>query len=270
MAGAELRGTVTAERFVEGEAACVAAPVVDLLEAPGGGRDRQLLLGAAVRVLERQDGWAFVQARADGYMGYLPEAALAPDAGAPTHRVAVRLTHAYAAPDMKTRDLCALSYGSLLAVTGGRNGFAEVRLPGAEAPGHVPARHLAPLDPPAEDPVTEAERLLGTPYLWGGNSALGIDCSGLVQVALHACGQACPGDSDLQEVALGEALPEGAAPRRGDLLFWKGHVAWVAGPDLLLHANAHHMAVALEPLEAAVARIDAQGDGRPTSHRRLR
>jgi len=121
----------------------------------------------------------------------------------------------------------------------------------------------------ADDPVTIATVLLGTPYLWGGNSAFGIDCSGLVQAACMVCGIACPGDSDMQAAGLGQLVTDGSPPRRGDLLFWKGHVAWVSGPDTILHANAHHMAVAYEGLVAAVARIAAQGGGPVTAHRRL-
>jgi cell wall-associated NlpC family hydrolase len=262
VAATRLRGIVKAERYLDGDPASVIVPVADLLASPGGARDRQLLLGARVRIYERQAGWAFVEALADEYCGYLPEAQLGPPCAA-THAVTARATHVYPAPDMKTTETMALSLGAAVQVLGSDGHFART------PQGYIPARHLRALAMPESDPVAVVKRLVGTPYLWGGNSAFGIDCSGLVQIALFACGQPCPGDSDLQEHALGETLPPGTPPQRGDLLFWKGHVAWVAGPDTLLHANAHHMAVACEPLAAAIRRIEAAGDGPVTRHARL-
>ena len=264
VAAEHLRGIVTAPRYVDGTARAVVEPVVDLLRAPEGARDRQLLTGAEVAVFEEREGWCFVQAAADGYVGYVPGGALGalPQV---THRVAARATHVYTAADFKSRERMTLSYGARLSAQDPDASSRFVRT----ASGFVPRAHLAPLDRSASDWVAEAERLLGTPYLWGGNSAFGIDCSGLVQAALAACGLPCPGDSDLQERALGRTLPAGTAPRRGDLLFWKGHVALVAAPDLLVHANVHAMAVAHEPLAAAVARIKAGGDGHVTRHARL-
>ncbi len=264
VAAEHLRGIVDAPSHVAGLARAVVEPVVDLLRAPGGARDRQLLMGAAVAVFEEREGWSFVQAEADGYVGYVPSGSL----GAPsavTHRVAARATHVYAKPDFKSFDRMTLSYGARLSTLGPEESSRFART----ASGFVPRVHLAPFDRPATDWVTEAERLIGAPYLWGGNSAFGIDCSGLVQAALAACDRPCPGDSDLQEQALGRTLPFGTAPRRGDLLFWKGHVALVAAPDLLVHANVHAMAVTHEPLAAAVARIQSGGDGPVTRHARL-
>lgn len=258
-----LRGLVAAETYVAGEVLRVVVPLTDLLAAPGGARQRQVLRGAAFLVLERRHGHAFGQVMRDGYVGWLAEAALAP-ASDPTHWVSAPATHLYPSPDMKQQELAHLSFGAALAVVGQAEGFART----AEG-AFVPRQHLRPVGDWLEDPVAAAERLLGTPYLWGGNSRAGVDCSGLVQLACHACGIDCPGDSDMQQDALGQPLPPATLPQRGDLMFWRGHVALVAAPDLLLHANAHHMAVAHEPLAEARARIAAQGGGPVTALRRL-
>lgn len=262
VAALSLKGQVEAARFVEGWTRHVAAPVVALRHAPDGRRERELLRGAAVRVFEERDGWSFVQAAQDGYVGYLPGDALH-EAAAPDLRVCVRATHAYMRADLKSPDLMSFSFGSRLRHIGQEGRFIQTDA------GYVPAQHLVPTDAVEADPVSVATLLLGAPYLWGGNSAFGIDCSGLVQAACLACGIACPGDSDMQAAELGPSVTDGSPPRRGDLLFWKGHVAWVAGPDTILHANAHHMAVAFEGLAEALARIEAQGGGPVTGHRRL-
>lgn len=264
VAAERLRATVAAPAYSAGMPARVIAPVTDLLAAPAGARDRQLLAGAALRIYEVHQGWAFVEAEADGYTGYLRATDLGDARPAPTHRVSARATHAYSKPDLKSPELLSLSYASLVTVTARANGFAETHF------GHLPEQHLSPLaTPPSEDPVTLAETLLGTPYLWGGNSAFGLDCSALVQLPLQILGRPCPGDSDMQAAELGSPLPEAAPLQRGDLLFWKGHVAWVAAPDRILHANAGSMSTAFEDLSGACARIRAAGDGDITTRRRL-
>jgi cell wall-associated NlpC family hydrolase len=257
-----LKGQVAAASYLDGWTRHVVVPVIALHDTPQGRRERELLRGDAVTVFEDHDGWCFVQAARDGYVGYVPSAALH-DMPAPDLRVCTRATHAYARADLKSPDLMTLSHGSRLRHMGQTGRFILTDA------GYVPAGHVAPVDQMEDDPVSVTTLLLGTPYLWGGNSAFGIDCSGLVQAACLACGIPCPGDSDLQAAILGDPVTDGSAPRRGDLLFWKGHVAWVAGSDTILHANAHHMAVAFEGLADAVARIDAQGGGSVTGHRRL-
>jgi len=248
----------------QSRAAQVAVPVADLCRRPDGPRDRQVLFGEQVTVLHEASGWAYVQAEKDGYCGRVRQSALTAPRKA-THRVSVPATHAYAAADLKSPDMMHLSFGTRLRPMGQQGQEGRFTLTDA---GHVPTGHLAPIDRHEDDPVSVATLLLGTPYLWGGNSALGIDCSGLVQAACLACGIPCPGDSDLQAAGLGLPVTDGSAPRRGDLVFWKGHVAWVAGPDMILYANAHHMAVAYEGLAEAVSRIEAQGGGPVTGHRR--
>lgn len=250
---------------MSGPAGCdtaqVIVPVVDLLRRPGGPRERQLLFGDRVRINDNKNGWSRIEADKDGYAGYVASASLAPGQPA-THWISAPSTHVYAAPDLKSPDQMTLSFGSRITVLSRKAGFAKTPV------GFVPDVHMTPVGQHLRDPVDVAALFLGTPYLWGGNSRFGLDCSGLVQAAYLACGRPCPGDSTQQENALGPALPPGTAPRRGDLLFWQGHVAMVHDPDTLLHANAFHMAVSQEPLRAALERIKAQGDGDVTSHLR--
>lgn len=255
-----LQGRIAAEQFTDGQAAQVALPLADLLAAPAGARDRQLLLGDAVTVIDRRDGHAFVQAAKDGYCGWLPDAALGPP-DAPTHWIAAPASHAYTAPRVQAPESASLPMGACLRVTGTEGSFAKT------PHGFVPSAHLRPLGDWHHDPASVAETLRGSPYLWGGNSRAGLDCSGLVQLAHHACGRACPADSDLQQ-AIGTALPDSAAPHRGDLIFWKGHVALMLDAQRLIHANGHTMSVAIEPAAAAIARIAAQGGGPVTARRR--
>ncbi len=262
VAAASLRGQVEAPLYTEGERRLVARSVVDLLNAPLGRRERQLVMGEAVQRFESRDGWAFVQCERDGYVGYLRAQDLE-DRRPTTHKVTARSTHVYSAPHFKSPERLSLSLGSRVRGTGEEDGFLVL------AEGYVPLQHVQPQDHFGSDLVEEAERYLGVPYLWGGNSIWGIDCSGLVQAVCLACGIDCPGDSDQQEAGLGRLLPAGSKVRRGDLLFWKGHVALVAGRGQILHANAYTMTVAYEDLEAAIVRIEEQGDGPVTAHRRL-
>lgn len=247
-----LRGQVQADRFTPGTRHRIAAPLIDLCAAPDGPRDRQLPLGAGLTVLVQDRGWAFGFDDRDGYCGWVPATALGPD-HAVTHRIAALSSHLYPAPDMKRRELIALPFLAQLRVIGTSGDFAETPL------GFVPRQHLVPLADRRPDPVEVARMFLGVPYLWGGNSAAGIDCSGLVQAARSACGLPCPPDSDLQREMPGQDVPP-LSEEPGDLIFWRGHVAMVSAPGMILHANAHHMTVAEEPLSGAEARIAARGD----------
>ncbi len=262
VAAAHLEGSVEAERYVLGEAASIAQVVVDLCTRPEGPRTRQLLMGASVTVYDRRDGWAFVQAKRDGYVGYVRQSALT-DPQVTTHRVATPSTHAFATESFKSKDLLHLPFGAEVVVTDERHKMFET------PHGFIPKKHLRPLDQLFKDPATVAQQFFGVPYLWGGNSTLGVDCSGLVQASFMACGYACPGDSDLQRDGFGVHLEEDADLQRGDLIFWKGHVGIMVDADTLLHANAHHMATVYEGLEQATLRIKAQGDGDILARKRV-
>lgn len=249
LAAAQLRGRVNAEAYVEGRATRIGAGLADLRPRPANDApiDTQAVYGEAAVLYEDHEGWGWVQLERDGYVGYLSINALG-EIGAPrTHRVNVNRTFIYPAPNMNLPVVDALPLGARVSVAEDDESFA--RLDGG---GFVFAAHLAPLSETETDFVAVAERLLHAPYLWGGKSSLGVDCSGLLQIALDAAGIASPRDTDLQEQALGVALPDDpAALQRGDLVFWRGHVGIMRDTHILLHANAHHMQVASEPLAVA-------------------
>lgn len=256
LAAESLRGLVEAPRYVAGEARRVVVPVAPLRREPyaGAALDTEALYGETVTVFEDDcEGWSWGQLETDGYVGYLPTSALWTLGPEPTHRVKVGRTFLFPGPDIKLPPMDGLCFGSLVAVRRGDGRFAFTER------GAIFADHLEPVGTLEADFVEVATRFLGVPYLWGGRSALGLDCSGLVQTALNACGIACPRDSHQQEAALGAGLPLHGPFQRGDLLFWPGHVAIVEAPDTLLHANAHHMMVAREPLGPALARIAGAG-----------
>jgi cell wall-associated NlpC family hydrolase len=229
--------------------------------------DTQALKGERVTVDEATpEGWCRGTLEADGYAGWLPANALAAPGPAVTHKVAVPRTLVFPGPSIKLPPIESLSLGCRLAIARIEGGVAVT-----QSGGYIAARHLTPLDAFAPDTVAVAEGFLHVPYLWGGKTSLGLDCSGLVQIALTAGGVRCPRDSHMQEAALG--VPLSAARdfsnlRRGDLLFWKGHVAIARDAETLIHANALHMAVAIEPIAQAVARIAASGS-EVTSVRRI-
>ena len=276
VAHSSLKGQVEAKQFVEGDWAQVAEGKVPLLDAPEGKRERELLYGEPFCVLEWGADHIFGFALRDEYTGYIARDCLFDAYRQPTHFVDAPRTYMKGTPDFKTYEpVFDLSFGSLVEVLEEQGRWSGIAVRFNDEPGKLwtnwmPSAHLRPIQPFLSDPVEVAGRFVGTPYLWAGNSAFGIECSGLVQTACLACGITCPGDSDMQEAELGEPLTEGEPLKRGDLLFWKGHVAWVVDPETILHANAHHMAVAYEGLEAAIARIEAQGDGPVTARKRLK
>jgi cell wall-associated NlpC family hydrolase len=260
VAAKHLEGKVKAAHFVEGRAMEVIAPQAPLRREPrpDAPLDTEALKGERVTVYEANaEGWAWGQLAGDHYVGWLPSAALAPPGPAPTHRVAALRTLVFPGPSIKLPPIEALPFGAALNIA-----RIKDRLAITPSGGHVPAAHLAPIGDNERDFVAVAERFVGTPYLWGGKTALGLDCSGLVQVALSACGLPCPRDSDMQEGALGAPLDHKASSfklQRGDLVFWTGHVAIACSRDSLVHANAFHMAVVIEPAGEAITRIRGMG-----------
>lgn len=269
LAAEHLRGQVEARSFVGSERAWVVAPSAPLRREPrpDGPLDTEALCGEAVDVYERFEGWAWVQLKADGYVGYLPDVALRAEAPTPTHRVASLRTFVFPGPSMKLAPLSYLSLGAGVAVVAEAGEFLVL----ADG-GHVFAAHLAPLSSHEPDFVAVAERFLHVPYLWGGKTSLGLDCSGLTQLSLAAAGIASPRDSDMLEAALGTPVMIGEGLdglRRGDLVFWKGHVGILSDTDTLLHATAYSMTVMSEPLRTARDRIRAKSFGEITSIKRL-
>jgi cell wall-associated NlpC family hydrolase len=258
LAAMHLVGRVQAARFVEGRSYEVVAAQAPVRHAPSSDAllDTEALRGERVTIYEMgEEGWAWGQLEADGYVGFLPSNALREPSEPPTHKVIAVRTLLFAGASIKFPSIDSLPFGCQLAITRTEGHFAVTA-----SGGYVPYRHLAPPAKTENDFVAAAERFVGSPYLWGGKTNLGIDCSALVQVALGACGIACPRDSDMQEKALGAEVPITIAKshfRRGDLVFWNGHVAIVRDEATLIHANSFHMCVAIEPITDAVARFAA-------------
>lgn len=267
LADKRLEGQVEAPSFVAGRAAHVRVPVLDMRRTASleAGIDTQLLFGQDVLVFDENEGFAWVQSVSDGYVGYVGSNGLADGASKAAHLVTAARTFVYPAPDLKSVPTSALSMGSLVQVVGfeERRGTRYALLPSGEAviAGHL--RDAAEQDP---DYVAVAERLIHTPYLWGGATAFGIDCSGLVQLSMRMAGKTVLRDSDMQAATIGDPIGSEQL-KRGDLVFWKGHVAIVTDPETIIHANGHTMTVALEPLADAVSRIGYLY-GQPTGYRR--
>lgn len=285
LADRRLEGKVEAERFVDGQIMRVRVPIAPLKRKPdpASGLDSQALLGELVRVFDQtEDGWAWVQLEQDGYVGYMPLGMLGPMAGEnsgdPTHWVSAPRTFVYPGPDLKFPAATFLSLGAGLRLgesveTRGTIYRKCLNLPTPSGEhGWIVEQHVREKTDKADDYVALAQGLIGSPYLWGGKSSLGLDCSGLVQLALECCGMECLRDASMQETSLGEDLDiSNGIPelQRGDFIFWPGHIGIMTDADTLLHANGHHMAVAEEPFKAACERIAANEYGTVSGVRRL-
>jgi cell wall-associated NlpC family hydrolase len=262
LAAAHLRGKVEAERFVEGEKLMSLRGHNPMRSAPDSHADQEteLLCGDRFTVYEQKNGWAWGQIASDGYVGYVHVLSLCPHVEA-THRVRALSTPLLTRPNVKAASNGALPMNALVRLEQECGDFFQTNA------GYVSYRHLVPLHEFATDFVSVAERFLGAPYVWGGKTVAGLDCSGLIQTALQAAGISSPRDTDMMEKALGVETG-GADLQRGDLVFWKGHVGVMLNASQLLHANAFHMEVFAEPLEEAKARIAKSGSV-VTSVRRL-
>ena len=256
-----LKDQVSGVSFTDGENHTVVSPIANILSSPNGTLERQLLFGDAFTVLEWNSGenYAFGMTNDGPYVGYVAHSDLAPHLNA-THMVASLGAHIYGEPDIKTIHTLTLPYGAALAVAT-YDSFCEL-----ESGGFVPQQQVGEFPANALDFVQVAERFLSVPYLWGGDSHFGLDCSGLVHLAQRGCGNTCPRDSDLQ-AAMGSAIPDSGTLQRGDLIFWRGHVGIMQSESQILHANGHHMSVTSEDFGLVCERIFQSGNG-PVTHRR--
>jgi cell wall-associated NlpC family hydrolase len=258
LAAEPLRGVVKAERYAKGESRQVGVPSLPLRREPrfDATLDTEAMFGETLTVYDEHEGWAWVQLSRDGYVGYMPSEGLVADIVPPTHRISVLRTYVYPGADGKTPPLALLSLNARIAASGSEGKF--LALAGG---GYVFAGHAAPTGKTEPDFVAVAEAFIGTPYLWGGRTSVGLDCSGLVQLAIEAAGQAAPRDADMQAAELGRVIDwkPSTKLRRGDLVFWEGHVGIMTSGKDFLHANAFHMAVEIEPFAAARRRIKVAG-----------
>ena len=267
LADVSLRNVVAVERYVDGQNAQLVRTVpIHSRPTTDSTMISQGISGEMIKIFEIQGDWAWIQLRRDRYVGYVSADAVTRSIAFTTHYVNAPTALVFPKPDLKVPPVGRLFLGSELCIGGTDNGYVEL-----SGGGFVAERCVSPLGTYLEDFVSMAERFAGVPYLWGGKTAVGLDCSGLIQIALQATGADCLRDSDMQMASVGTSL--GSSPdlnklQRGDLVFWKGHVGVMVDAKTLLHANAYHMEVTAEPLAEAVARIALTDTGAITDVRR--
>ena len=257
-----LKGKIKHANFVEAKNYQVNVPFVDLLGSPDGKRNRQLIYGSKVKYFSAAKGWAFIQNTYDNYVGYVPESTIASETQK-THIVTAPLAHVFMEPNIKSKNIEILPLAARVSGEVIENGFLETEL------GWISVSQLKRKTELSKDPVEVSKLLQNAPYLWGGNTTLGIDCSGLIQISLLLCGIDCPGDSDQQMNTLGQNIDIGSPRKKGDIIFWKGHVAWALNERQILHANAYHMATVIEEANEAIERIKKQDNNSVIAHKRL-
>ena len=257
-----LKGKIKHANFVEAKNYQVNVPFVDLLGSPDGKRNRQLIYGSKVKYFSAAKGWAFIQNTYDNYVGYVPESTIASETQK-THIVTAPLAHVFMEPNIKSKNIEILPLAARVSGEVIENGFLETEL------GWISVSQLKRKTELSKDPVEVSKLLQNAPYLWGGNTTLGIDCSGLIQISLLLCGIDCPGDSDQQMNTLGQNIDIGSPRKKGDIIFWKGHLAWALNERQILHANAYHMATVIEEANEAIERIKKQDNNSVIAHKRL-
>ena len=257
-----LKGKIKHANFVEAKNYQVNVPFVDLLGSPNGKRNRQLIYGSKVKYFSAAKGWAFIQNTYDSYVGYVPESTIASETQK-THIVTAPLAHVFMEPNIKSKNIEILPLAARVSGEMIGNGFLETEL------GWISVSQLKRKTELSKDPIEVSKLLQNAPYLWGGNTTLGIDCSGLIQISLLLCGIDCPGDSDQQMNTLGQNIDIGSPRKKGDIIFWKGHVAWALNERQILHANAYHMATVIEEANEAIERIKKQDNNSVIAHKRL-
>ena len=269
LADTALKARVRAERYAPIKSKVVSTGIVDVKKTPNNSAPllTQAFFGEEVSMLDEANGWAFCQLNSDGYVGFLKSEHLSTHGLQPSHSVAVPLSHVYPKPDVRAPIGMAIPFGAQVTIS---EGVEEKRFSEVRGLGWIYKRHLKPLGSLNADYLQTAAMFLHAPYVWGGKTALGLDCSALVQLALNYAGKDCPRDTDQQLEMLGRSVGANiSACEKGDLVFFPGHVGFMLDKMRLLHANATYMRVTLDKLESVVSRLSMVHDNPVVDIRRL-